>query len=163
MAEVEIRADQQSFNRVARAVESEAGGRRLRADLVDELEDAVDPGVTEVRAAVMGMQTGGLPHGGEPLRPAVAAAIDDEIALSGSSLGVRVVARTTGMPRGFRLAAKRLNATRWRHPVFGGRVVVTQIGAPGFFDDTLARRAPAARRGVVRAMQKSIDRMSRKA
>lgn len=162
MAEVTIRADQRSFDRVARAVQSEAGGRRLRADLVDELEDAVDPAVHEVRSALLGMHTGGLAHGGEPLRAAVAAGIHDQVVLTGSAAGVRVIASKEGMPRGFRLAAKRLNARGWRHPVFGGRVTVRQVGAPGFFDDTLSRYAPAARRGVERAIENSVNRMARR-
>ena len=161
-AEVEIRPDQGSFRAVTRALEREGNGRRLKADLVDELHDAVGPAVHEVRGALMVEGGGGLGHAGEPLRAAVAAGISDQTILTGRAAGVKVIASKTGMPRGFRNAPKRLNARGWRHPVFGRRdVVVRQVGAPGFFDDTLAAHRERYRRAVARAMTKSVNRMER--
>lgn len=162
-AEVTIRADQRTFDSLARAMEREASGR-MRRDLADELEDAVDPAVHEVRAALMGMQAGGLGHAGEPLRAAVAAGIQDRVILTGRTAGVKVIASSLGMPRGFWRAPKRLNARGWSHPVFGRRnVTVRQVGAPGFFDDTLERHRAQCRAAVARAMQKSVNRIERKA
>lgn len=162
-AEVRIEADQASFNRVARAVHEESNGRRLRADLVEELDQAVTPAVQQVRAALSGMRSAGPPHAGESIRAAVAAGIGSEIVLRGRSAGVRVVARTDRMPRGFRHAPKRINAPHWRHQVFGRDVWVSQVGAPGFFDGTLAQYSGRARDAVQRAMERSVDRIARKA
>lgn len=163
-AEFEIRPNEATFRRLAAALAAEGTGTRLRADLADEIGDAVEPAVHQVKAALMGMDHGGLAHAGEPLRSAVAAGIDDRIILTGRSAGVRVVASSSGMPRGFRHAPKRINSRGWRHPVFGNRnVVVRQIGAPGFFDDTIERRRARYRAAVRRAMQRSADRIKRKA
>lgn len=163
-AEVTIRADQSTFNRLAGALARESGGR-LRESVADELGDAVDPAVHAARAALMGAAHGGMPHGGEPLRTAVAAGVADHIVLGGASAGVRVVARATGMPRGFRNAPKRLNSRRgWRHPVHGrADVWVRQIGAPGWFDDTLSRGQERYRAAVRRAIEKSVNRIERRA
>lgn len=162
MTDVELRADQGSFDAVVRALKAEEDGRALRRDLADELEDAVEPAIGHVRGALLAMDTGGIPHGGEPLRAAVSAGVDDEIILTGRSAGVRVKASSRGMPRGFRNAPKRLNAKRgWRHRVFGRDVWVRQIGAPGWFDDTLEARRERYRRAVVKAMEQSVDRIER--
>jgi hypothetical protein len=58
--------------------------------------------------------------------------------LTGRVAGVRVRATKKGMPRNFANAPKRINAKQFRHQVFG-KGWVTQIGAPGFFDDPLRR------------------------
>lgn len=162
-AQVRIEADQASFRRVAHAVADEADGRKLRADLVRELQQVAGPVVQQIRAALYGMPTGGTPHAGMPLRAAVAAGIGSEIVLRGRSAGVRVVASNRGMPRNFRHAPKRLNSTRWRHQVFGRDVWVTQIGEPGYFDRTASQVHTRARAGVRQAMQDSVDRIARKA
>lgn len=154
-----IEADRRSFARVERALRDEADGRELRRDLADNLHSALEPAVGAVRAAVMSMATGGLPHAGEPLRVAVAAGVQVEVQLSGRAAGARIVATKHGMPRGFAQAPKRLNARRgWRHKVYGRDVWVRQVGAPGWFDDTL-RRGQERYRTAVRV---ALDRVARR-
>lgn len=162
MDAVEIRPDPASFRRVAAALDDEADGREWRRELAAELHTALAPGVDAARAAVLAMP-GGLPHAGEPLRQAVAAAVTSEIRLSGASAGARIRARKRGMPRGFTNAPKRLNARRgWRHPVFSPDVWVTQRGEPGWFDDTLRPLRPAMRAAAERALQSRAQRIARR-
>ncbi|GIJ51325.1 hypothetical protein Val02_82110 [Virgisporangium aliadipatigenens] len=162
-AEVTIRADQKTFEHFARALDREAGSRAMLRDAADSIEDAISPATQQARGAILAMRSAGLPHGGEPLRAAIAAGVDEHVVLKPRSAGVKVVASSKGMPRWFTQAPKRTNARRgWTHPVYGRTgVLVRQIGAPGWFDDTLARHAPAARRAVVDAMHDSAKRIER--
>lgn len=159
---IEARADEASFTRVARALADEGDGQELRTDLAEGLHAALEPGLAEVRSALMGMATGGLPHGGEPLRQAVAAGTQIDVQLGGQSAGARISVSKHGMPRGFANAGKRLNQRQFRHRVYGRDMVVIQVGAPGWFDDTLARGATRYRLAAARALDNVADRIGRK-
>lgn len=161
MTGIEVRADQTSFNRVARALRRESDGRELRADLARNIHTALKPAVGEVRSALMSMASAGLPHVGEPLRQAVAARVRSDVRLGGPAAGARIRVGKTGMPRGFRNAPKRLNSRGWRHRVYGRDVWVTQIGQPGWFDDTLQHGQARYRVAVQKAMEDSAERVAR--
>ncbi len=156
-----MQPDPASGRRVAAALDAEADGHEWRRELATELHAALAPGVDAARAAVLSMP-GGLPHAGEPLRQAVAAAVTADIRLSGSSAGARIRARKSGMPRGFTNAPKRLNGRGWRHPVFSPDVWVAQRGAPGWFDNTLRPLRPAMRAAAERALQARAQRIARR-
>ena len=101
-------------------------------------------------------------HGSTPgLRASVARATRVSVRTTGRRAGVAIRASKLGMPRGFRNAPKRLNAKGgWRHPVYGRDVWVSQLGKPGWFDDTIAKFKPAAREAAKRALAEMAKRIS---
>jgi hypothetical protein len=154
---LQIEPDEQSWHRAARALDGEADGREFNRDLAVSLAEALRPAVAELRGAVLGMSSGGLPHTGESLRGAVAGHIEVEMRRAGAV--IRATKR--GMPRGFINAPKRLNARRgWRRQVYGG-VWVRQLGKPGWFDDTVARGHERYRAAAQAALQRRIERIAR--
>ncbi|GIH29095.1 hypothetical protein Aph01nite_74050 [Acrocarpospora phusangensis] len=158
---IELSADQQALQALARALGREADGKKLRRDLAKELRQALQPAVGEIKAGLMSIGSGGLPADGEPLRPAVARKIKAEARLSGRQTGARVRARRTEAVRGFRHAPKRLNSAKgWRRPVFGTGLWVVQLGKPGYFDDPLERRRGEFRTAVHKAMEDAAARIA---
>jgi hypothetical protein len=154
---LQIEPDERSWHRAQRALDGEADGQEFRRDLAEGLTEALRPAVAELRGAILGMASAGLPHAGESLRGAVAAHIEVEVRASGAV--IRATKR--GMPRGFSNAPKRLNARRgWRRQVYGG-AWVRQIGKPGWFDDTTARGHERYRRAAEAALEKRIRRITR--
>jgi hypothetical protein len=160
---VSIEPDHAGFDRLARVLEVESSGDEWRADLATDLHAALKPGVAAVRSALLGMSSGGLEHAGEPLRATVASSVESDIRIEGDMAGARIRARKTFGLRGFVNAPKRLNAKSWRHPTRGGHAWVTQVGQPGWFDDTLRRLAPVLHQAAQHALQNRADRISRKA
>lgn len=160
---VVIEPDHATFQRVAAAVSAEADGREWANDLARELHTILEPAVYEVRSALMGMSTSGLPHAGEPLRQAVAANVEALARFDGRRPGARIRAKETKTVRNFATAPRRLNSRRgWRHPVFGNDERWTnQIGAPGWFDDTLRRLRPRLRRAAEAALRDRARRIAR--
>ncbi|MFG1898696.1 hypothetical protein ACGFIP_32280 [Micromonospora zamorensis] len=157
-----IEPDHRSFNRVARALDEESGGDLWRAELATELHAVLEPGVSAVRGALMGMASG-LDDGHEPLRQAVAGGVESTVRLDGKRAGARIRAKKTQL-RGFANAPKRLNSRRgWRHPVHGADVWVTQQGQAGWFDDPLRRLRPRLRAAAVRTLDNRARRISRRA
>lgn len=158
---VELHVEQHGLKRLAAALQVEADGKRLRADLIKELRRAVDPAKEKAKSAVMGIHSSGLTHG-KPLRATIASQVKSEVRVSGRLVGIRVRAKNRGMPRRFGQAPKRTNATGWRHPVFGRqtRYWVHQIGKPGWFDDTLAEGRGEYRIAVHRAMEDAARRIT---
>lgn len=145
---------------VATALRYEQDGARLRRGLAGELRTAVAPAVAEAKGRIMAMGSHGLPHKGEPLRAAVARRVTVQVRLTGRAAGVRVRVPKKGMPRGFVNAPRRLNRAKWRHPVFGDRDRwVTQVGAPGWFDDPLRARRADYRRAVEQVIGDLADRI----
>jgi hypothetical protein len=149
---VEVQPDKASMDRLAAALEHEATGREWNSEFDAAMRDALSPAVNAVRSAVLSRSGGGVPHAGQSLRQAIAGGVKIQPLRAGSP-GARIAATGSGMPRGFRKAPKRFNERKFRHPVFGGDQWVNQIGAPGWFDDTLDRFRP---RLVVLA-NKSLD------
>lgn len=157
----EIQVDRGDWYRAARALESEANEPLRKA--MDNLRAAAGPAVGLVRAAVMA-GGGGLPHAGEPLRGAIAAGIHLSVDLGAGSGRVSVIAPKYVAPRGFANAPKRYNQRRgWRHRVYGRDVWVVQVGAPGWFDDTLRVDREKYRVAVRRALEDTAQEIARKA
>lgn len=164
MDQIVVEPDQASFRRCIRALNDEADGTEWFRDAEDEIGEALRPGVDAVRAALYSrMETHGLDHGGESLRAAVAGAVSVSVRLRGRHPAAAIRASKTGMPRGFRNAPKRLNDRSFRHPVFTKQVWVTQIGAPGWFDEPLRLMRPRLASAAARALERRARRITRKA
>jgi len=156
-----IEVDERRLRSVVTALEKESDGGELRRDLVQKLEAAVRPALIEAKAAIIAMESRG--HEGTVLRERVADRTQMHIKVVGSHPGVEIRAHTTGMPRRFRNAPKRLNASHWRHPVFGNRDVWwVQIGRPGWFDKTIQRHKAEARRAADAALDEMSIRIARR-
>ncbi len=153
--------DEASKRRVLRGLDGERHGRRLMQDIADEFEKALRPAEEEVKGALFAMADGGLPTQGEPLRQAIAQHLVIDVDIRAQSTRVSLRALKEGMPRDFWNAPKRLNERSWRHRVYGRDVWVTQIGAPGWFDDTLHRNETRYRLAARRALDKMAERIGR--
>jgi hypothetical protein len=159
---VSVEPDKESFERVIRALDNEADGKKLIAQLGRDLHAIMEPAAAEARSNVMAYQTGGLPHAGEPLRPAVASAVHTYVELGEHKAVVGLEADKI-RTRKFFNAPKRLNERKgWRHPTFGGKWV-TQMGAPGWFDRPVQRRQAQLKKAAQKCLQDVADRISRRA
>lgn len=152
-----VRADEDTFRRVAKALASESDGKELKRDLARNLRIAVRPAVNEVRGRIRAAPSV-TAHPGVGLRAAIARSIRSEVTLGGRRAGVRVKAGRAGMPRGFVNAPRHTNRASWRHPTFNPDVWVDQTLAPGWFDAPLNNTRPEYRRAVAEAMRDCMRR-----
>lgn len=155
--------EQEAMKAVAKALRGEADGKQLRKDLVAEIKQGLLPLREVVRGSILAMP-GGLPHEGQPLRQTVAEKVVIEVRTGGRATGAGIKAKRKGMPRGFEHAPRRLNANKFRHPVFGGEVWVDQIGKPRWFDDPIRQHRGEYRKVVaatLAAMARRIAARSR--
>ncbi len=147
VAGVSVTCTRADMTRIAAVLASEAGGRKLKRDLIKNFRAAAEPMVTEIRSGLgaMPVASASAESSGEALTTAVAAGIGVDVRMGVKQAGVRVRAKSTPQVRNFRFAARRINSRRgWRHPVYGNRNNwVQQIGAPGFFDDPPKRHRGA--------------------
>lgn len=163
MDHVVVEPDEASFRRVVRALDEEAGGTAWRTDAAREIGEALEPGVAAVKAALWQIETGGLPHGGESLRQAISDEIEPVVRFTGPRVGARIRAKDIQL-RNFAKAPRRLNNRQgWRHPVHGTDFWVTQLGAPGWFDETLRRLRPKLAAAAAEALERRAERISRRA
>lgn len=150
----------------------EADGGKLKRELARNLRLAVAPAVAEIKAGALKIKRAGSvakrPTKKHPvegsaisLGAAIARGIGVQTRMRGRSAGVSVKAKKAGMPRGFANAPKRINAVKFRHPVFGQDRWVDQVGAPGFFDNPLHRDRGRYRAACIKAMDDMAARISR--
>ena len=160
---VELTIDQQGLQALARALGRESDGKKFRRELAKNMRNALEPAKAEVRSALMGMGSAGIPVEGAPLRATVLSQLKAEARLTGRSTGARIKIRRRGMPRGFVNAPKRLNRQRgWRHQVFGRDVWVQQVGEPEYFDRPLREGHAKYRAAVLEAMEDMARRIAKK-
>lgn len=167
-AKVELNIDQRAMKALAKAVRAEADGKTLRKELIAELKAAVAPGVSAVQGKLRSIprtSAAAWAHGGKESRQAlgsyIASRTKAQVRLSGRSPGVKIRIPQTPNIRGFKMAARRLNRTHWRHKVFGRDIWVTQQSPiPGYFDDTLADGRDEYRKGVVKALESMARRIA---
>lgn len=147
----------QAFRRVA-------DGKVLRKELTKNIRDAVAPGVEAVKSVLLAIPHNSIASPSPRLSTYLAARVKVDVKYSGQSTGVRVRIGQTPQLRNFRLAAKYLNKSSWRHPVFGNKNVwVTQQShTPGYFDDTLAENRDKYRDAVVDAIGAMARRLMEK-
>lgn len=156
-----IEVDNTSLAALVTALRAESDGKKLTRDLVVQLEAIAEPIAMEARLAILSMDSSRATTRGVGLRATVASRVVVRVRLgSKRHPGVAIRALSTGMPRGFTEAPKRLNSKRgWRHPLFGNRDSWWhQIGQPDWFDGTMARHRTRARR----AAQRAIDNVARR-
>lgn len=153
-----IEVDEKSLTRLVTALDAESDGKALTRDLVRELESVAEPALRAAKASLLGMASHSEQSPG--LRNTVAEHTRTRVRLTGKHPGVSIRSDKVGMPRGFNNAPKRLNSAKgWRHMVFGdANTWVTQRGKPGWFDDTISKFKPAARR----AAQKALDDVAKR-
>lgn len=154
---VAVEPDSASFTRVASALSAESDGREWRRDMSAGMQAALAPGVAATRSALAG--AGGGSHEGTPLTPAIGA----QVQVAALSSGAVIFAGKQGMPRGFANAAKRFNQRQFRRRVYGSNTWTTQVGAPGWFDNTLAHMHPRLRLAAIAALEGRARRISRRA
>lgn len=160
---IEMSAQTEALKALGRALGEEADGKKLRRDLAKDMRSALAPAVSQAKAEIMSMSSGGLPHTGPPLRAAIARQIKAEARLSGRATGARVKARKKSMPRGFENAPKRTNSHKgWRRRVYGGTTWIQQRGKPGWFDDPMKNNAGHYRAAVLKAMEAAAKRITGK-
>lgn len=160
---IELSADQQALQALAKALGAQADGKRLRRELSKSLRQALEPARQEVRAGLLGMGTAGIPVEGPPLRTTVLKQLRAETRLTGRSTGAKLRIRKRGMPRGFANAPKRLNAKKgWRHPVGGRDVWVTQLGEPEYFDRPTLQHRARYRAAVLQVMNEHARHITRR-
>jgi len=155
-----IRIDASDLTKVARVLRQQGDGKQLRKDLVADLKTAVDPGVQAVRGKLLAMPAAVAP-GSPPMGSYVASKVRSQVRLSGQRAGVAVRIPQTPQLRGFTFAARRLNATHWRHPVFRtGRWVTQRSPITGYFDETLAAGKPRYQAAVMEVLRKLAERLA---
>lgn len=162
---VEFTVDQRALQDLARALAAESDGKKLKRELAKNLRKAIEPALGEIRSSLLAMQTEGvIPTEGGPLRTEILKHLKAETRTRGRQTGVRVRIKKRG-PRGFTLAARRLNRDRgWRHPVFGNdKIWVRQIGKPGYFEDPIKENKAQYRAAILDAMQEMSRRIARTA
>lgn len=159
--ELHLTIEQEAMRDLGRALAKEADGKALRKELIANLRVAVGPAVDDAKSSIMEMSSLGGERDGPPLRRSIADRIRIEVRFSGRATGIRVAAKTKGMPRGFEHAPRRTNrAGGWRHKVFGRETWVTQIGKPLWFDDAMRAGRPRYRKAVFKVMENMRDRIN---
>lgn len=161
----ELSVDQRAVQRVSRALRAEEDGKTLRRELVADLKDAVAPGVSSVAGKLRAIPSAARGTAASPpLGSYLASRVKPQVRLTSRQTGVAVRIPQTPALRGFKLAARRLNRSEWRHKVFGRDVWVTQRSPiPGFFDDTLSAGKTTYRKAVVSALEKMAQRIAERA
>lgn len=140
----------------------EAGpeGKGLRKELLKEIRKAVEPAKDAARASA----AADLPHRGGLAALIAGSKFTSRTKLGGRDVGVIISARhrkTGGRPG--MIALKAMDRGRLRHPVFGNRKVwVTQAVRPGWFTRPMEATAPAVRRDVLDAMEKTAEKIVRR-
>lgn len=159
---VEVTVDDSGLKALMRVMRQEVDGKQLRKDLIAELRTAVGPGVSAVQGRLRAVPHRGAAKASPALGTYLASRVKPQVRLGGRAAGVRVRIAQTPNLRGFKLAARRLTRTSWRHKVFGNpEVWVTQKSPiPGYFDDTLARGRSEYRAAVVAALKDLSNRLT---
>jgi hypothetical protein len=128
----------------------QAGRKDLRLELTRAVREAGKPVKDAAKANVLALPAHGPKHTG--LRGRVARTVKLSVRTSGGGAGARISAGPAGTDVG-RLA-RHMNKGRWRHPVYGHDVWVTQTMPPGWFDRATEHAAPKARREIADAMRR---------
>lgn len=156
---IELAVDQSKLVALSKLMKAEANKATLRAELISSFKAIVEPGVAQVREKL-----NSLPNRGVPDKPALGSYLASRakvsVRLSGQRAGVYVRIGFTPNIRGFKLAARRLNRTSWRHPVYGKDVWVEQMSPiPGYFEDTLMKYKEEYRAAVIAACNRLALRL----
>lgn len=141
------------FLKVSKALK-DAGEKGLRRELHRNVRVAVKPLIPKARAAARAE----LPKRGGLNRRVAGSPMRTKVSTGRNRYGVRIEVIAAG-GRG----ARRSNRGVIRHPVFGNRERwVDQRVPDGWFDDTMRAAAPAIRRDVEKAIEKTLNDIARR-
>ncbi|RZQ59838.1 hypothetical protein [Amycolatopsis suaedae] len=183
-AHVEIRGTE-SFRRTARKLK-EAGDGRLTREMAKKMRTAAKPAVDDAQRSVRGLATAANGRGGggqarrehamsrvrkktnrtrqrafegRGLRATVGRALQTQTRARGQTASVQIKVNKSLLPANQRKLPAHMNTGRWRHPVFGRPVWVTQTtNPPKWFDRPMSRHGRRIRNRAVEA----VDEIKRK-
>lgn len=157
-----------------------AKGKEMRRNLTKRAQAAAKPAVTDVKAAVLRIDSRGVKGRGTlrrersygirtpkgrvrafGLRQTVARLVKSRVKYSGNTVGLRVSVDSSQMPRTQRrLPAHLDNPKGWRHPVWGHRTRrwSQQYGGP-YFARTLMRHTPKVRDELQTAVTETLKEL----
>lgn len=159
--EFSVRVDSDMLNILGKKMRAEADGKQLRKELIAEIRQAVEPGVAAVQGRLRSIPARGSTSSTPALGTALASKVRPQVRLSGRVTGVAIRIPQTPNLRGFTFAAKRLNRSSWRHPVFGHDVWVDQMSPiEGYFDTTLQADKDKYRAAVLNVVDKMARRLA---
>jgi hypothetical protein len=169
---IQLSVQQSQLAELGARLAKDADGKRLRLELARNLRLAVAPAVSQIKSGAMQIKRGSsvakrstskhpVADSAVSLGAAIARGIGVQVRMKGRAAGVSVKARKSGMPRSFPNAPKRINAAKFRHPVFRKTTWVEQVGAPGFFDKPLQRDRLAYRAACIKAMEDMAARIAK--
>lgn len=140
------------FLRVSKALKA-AGETQLRKDLHSGVRKAAKPLIPPARAAALAR----LPKRGGLAKLVSKAPMRVQVLTGRNRYGVRIAVANS------RAAARTANRGTIRHPVHGNRDRwVEQKVPPGWFDDTMRAAAPAVRKDVEKAIEKTLNDIARR-
>jgi hypothetical protein len=151
----------ENLRAISNALKAEEDGKQLRKELTRGMRDALKPGATAAKSAIMSMASS-TPHGGPALKSGIARRIRPEVRITGKFPGAKIKAFKTPNIRGFANAAKRTNrASGWRHPVYGNREVwIHQQGPLKWFDRAFEGEEGRYQRAVQFALADMVNRIA---
>jgi hypothetical protein len=157
---IELTVEQSKVVKLGKLLKKESDGAKLKRDLGVNIRAAVEPGVAAVKSKLQAIPRSG-PSKNPPLGGYLAARVKVRLRFTGRSAGVAVRIQQTPNLRGFKMAARRLNRTQWRHPVYGNKENwATQISPiPGYFDETLSKYKAEYTAAVLAACRKMAMRL----
>lgn len=145
-----------------RAMGEAADGKVLKRELSKRLRNVMQPLVSEQKARVMRLPSKG--HAGPSMRAAIARQTKAATRWSGQSMGVQVIQRARGMPRGFDYAGRAFNRPEGWHPTtLGGESIHQEIRPAKWFDDVTQGQRPKVGREVLQALDATADKIAARA
>jgi len=128
-----------------RAMAEGANGKAMKRELSKRLRNLLNPLVMEQRRKVLALPSSGKSR--VSMRQAIARQTRAATRWSGQNMGVSVIQRARGMPRGFNMAGRMFNrAEGWNPTTLGGETRHQQVRPAQWFDQpTHGKKAEAAR------------------
>lgn len=151
----------EALQAIARAVGSEADGRKLKRELAKRIRGVMEPARQKVIARLLALPSQG--RSGISMRQAIARQTRASVRFKGRDTGVSLVQRARGMPRDFQYAGRAFNRPEgWNVTTLGGAQVVQQMRPVEWFDQPIQDFVPTeARMEVWLALEDTARRIAR--
>lgn len=132
MIEMETDAKEKML-KLKKAMSEAADGKVIKRQIAKELRSLMNPLVAEQRSRVLRLPSKG--GHGQSMRQAIARQTKAATRWGGENVGVSVIQRARGMPRGFEYAGRAFNrASGWHPQSLGGETIHQQIRPAQWFD-----------------------------